>query len=44
MSIAKRVGKGLAPKVTQVAPHITAGFVQQALDRANPRPQEGGTE
>jgi len=34
MSIAKRVGKGLAPKVTQVAPHITAGFVQQALDRA----------
>ncbi len=34
MSIAKRVGKGLAPKVTQVAPHITASFVQQALDRA----------
>jgi hypothetical protein len=34
MSIAKRVGKNLAPRVTQVAPHITAGFVQQALDRA----------
>jgi hypothetical protein len=34
MSIAKRVGKALAPNVTRVAPHITAGFVQQALDRA----------
>ena len=34
MSIAKRVGKGLAPKVTRVAPQVTAGFVQQALDRA----------
>ena len=34
MSIAKRVGQNLAPKVTQVAPQITAGFVQQALDRA----------
>ena len=34
MSIAKRVGKNLAPKVTHVAPHITASFVQQALERA----------
>jgi hypothetical protein len=34
MSIAKRVGKNLAPKVTVVAPQITAGFVQRALDRA----------
>ena len=34
MSLAKRVGKNLAPKVTLVAPKITAGFVQQALDRA----------
>jgi hypothetical protein len=34
MSIAKRVGKSLAPKVTLVAPHITAGFVHQALERA----------
>ena len=34
MSLAKRVGKNLAPKVTVVAPKITAGFVQQALDRA----------
>jgi hypothetical protein len=34
MSLAKRVGKNLAPKVTVVAPRVTAGFVQQALDRA----------
>ncbi len=38
MSIAKRVGqnisRNLAPKVTKVAPQVTAGFVQQALDRA----------
>ncbi len=34
MSIAKRVGKNLAPQVTRVAPHITASFVHQALDRA----------
>jgi EcsC protein family len=34
MSIAKRVGKSLAPKVTVVAPQITAGFIHQALDRA----------
>jgi hypothetical protein len=34
MSIAKRLGKSLAPHVTQVAPQITAAFVQQALDRA----------
>jgi EcsC protein family len=34
MSMAKRVGKSLAPKVTVVAPKITAGFVHQALERA----------
>ena len=38
MSIAKSVGqnisRNLAPKVTKVAPQVTAGFVQQALDRA----------
>jgi hypothetical protein len=34
MSLAKRVGKSLAPKVTVVAPQVTAGFVLRALDRA----------
>jgi EcsC family protein len=34
MSIAKRVGQSLAPSITQVAPNITAGFVNQALERA----------
>src|SRR4029079_17346943 len=38
MSLAKNVGqnisRNLAPKVTKVAPQVTAGFVQQALDRA----------
>jgi hypothetical protein len=34
MGIAKSVGRSLAPKVTQVAPQITAGFVQRALSRA----------
>jgi hypothetical protein len=34
MSLANRVGKNLAPKVTVVAPRVTAGFVQHALDRA----------
>ena len=34
MSFAKRLGQGLAPRVTQVAPTVTAGFVHQALDRA----------
>jgi hypothetical protein len=34
MSIPKRVGASLAPKITQVAPHVTAGFVHQALDRS----------
>lgn len=33
-SFAKRVGAGLAPKVTQVAPERTAAFVNQALHRA----------
>jgi len=34
MSLSKRVGRTLAPKVTQIAPGVTAGFVHQALDRA----------
>src|ERR1700759_5380919 len=34
MSLAKRVGKSLAPAVTVVAPQVTAGFVLRALDRA----------
>src|SRR4051794_24930335 len=34
MSLTKRVSKGLAPKVTQLAPQVSAGFVHQALDRA----------
>jgi uncharacterized protein (DUF697 family) len=34
MGIAKDVGGRLAPKVTKVAPDLTAGFVNQALDRA----------
>jgi hypothetical protein len=34
MSFSKRVGRTLAPKVTQIAPGVTAGFVHQALDRA----------
>jgi hypothetical protein len=34
MSFTKRAAQGLAPHVTQVAPHVTAGFVHHALDRA----------
>ena len=34
MSISKRLGRTLAPKVTELAPHLTASFVHQALDRA----------
>jgi hypothetical protein len=34
MSLSKRLGRSLAPKVTQIAPQVTAGFVHQALDRA----------
>jgi hypothetical protein len=34
MSLSKRLGRNLAPKVTQIAPQVTAGFVHQALDRA----------
>lgn len=34
MSFSKRLGRHLAPKVTQIAPHLTAGFVHQALERA----------
>jgi EcsC protein family len=34
MSFSKRVGRTLAPRITQLAPHVTAGFVHQALERA----------
>jgi hypothetical protein len=34
MSFSQRVGRTLAPRITQLAPHVTAGFVQQALERA----------
>jgi uncharacterized protein (DUF697 family) len=34
MGIGKELGGRLAPKVTRVAPELTAGFVHQALDRA----------
>src|SRR6476620_1321878 len=34
MSLAKRLGVALAPKVTEIAPTVTAGFVHQALERA----------
>ncbi len=34
MSLSKRVGRTLAPKITQIAPNATAGFVHQALERA----------
>ena len=34
MSISSRVGRNLAPKVTEFAPHVTASLVHQALDRA----------
>jgi hypothetical protein len=34
MSLSKRLGRSFAPNITQLAPHVTAGFVHQALDRA----------
>ncbi|MCW2808655.1 MAG: hypothetical protein JWQ93_2610 [Marmoricola sp.] len=34
MSLSKRLGRSFAPKITQLAPNVTAGFVHQALDRA----------
>jgi hypothetical protein len=34
MSISSRLGRNVAPRVTDLAPHLTAGFVHQALDRA----------
>ena len=34
MSLSSRLGKNLAPRVTDFAPHVTAGLVHQALDRA----------
>src|SRR3954454_19489528 len=34
MSLTKRVGAALAPKVTNLAPGLTSSFVHQALDKA----------
>jgi hypothetical protein len=34
MSLSKRLGRSFAPRITQLAPNVTAGFVHQALDRA----------
>ncbi|MFL6061985.1 MAG: EcsC family protein [Marmoricola sp.] len=34
MSTAKRIGAALAPKVTQIAPNLSAAFVHQALAKA----------
>ncbi len=34
MSVSKRIGRTFAPKVTELAPNITAGFVHHALERA----------
>ena len=34
MSLAKRLGQTFAPKITELAPNVTAGFVHQALERA----------
>ena len=34
MSVSKRVGAALAPKVTGLAPGLTSSFVHQALDKA----------
>ncbi len=32
--MSKRLGQALAPKITELAPNVTAGFVHQALERA----------
>ena len=34
MSVAKKVGAALAPRVPQLAPNLSAAFVHQALDKA----------
>ena len=34
MSLAKRLGQTFAPKITELAPNVTASFVHQALERA----------
>jgi hypothetical protein len=34
MSLSKRIGRSVAPKITEIAPQLTAGFVRQALERA----------
>jgi hypothetical protein len=34
MGVKERVGRQLAPRVTRLAPGLTAGFVREALDRA----------
>jgi hypothetical protein len=33
-SVSRQVGRQLAPRVTRIAPSLTAGFVREALDRA----------
>lgn len=34
MSLSKSLGRSFAPRITQIAPHVTAGFVHLALERA----------
>ena len=34
MSLAKRLGRSLAPKVTEIAPSVTSSFVHEAMERA----------
>ena len=34
MGVKERVGRQLAPRVTQLAPSLTSSFVREALDRA----------
>lgn len=34
MSVAKQVGAAIAPRITQIAPNLSAAFVHQALDKA----------
>jgi hypothetical protein len=34
MSLSKRIGRSVAPRITEIAPQLTAGFVRQALERA----------
>jgi hypothetical protein len=34
MTLSKRIGQTFVPKITELAPNVTAGFVHQALERA----------